>query len=689
MSKQTFNLIKYSLNCLLIVAIVFTLSIFTNIVLAEWREPDCADPNVCNVLRILSSDNQTQFKQGKLNLAPAGLVPDPNENDQLSVYANSGESTSAIYAQQNGAGYAIFASGKVGIGTGEEPKELCLNENCITEWPSAELWSVNGDDIFYDTGNVGVGIAYPNSRLHIYQASGVNAELDIQSVAGANEHWAIYQDRDTEDLKFWHDGGDNVLTLTNEGLVRVRNFATASLPTCDSSVLGAIVFDTDEDAHYACTTAGWGTLGSSGSGINPEADELAAVINGMSAADGASALEAMEISDAAAVVNSSNLSVANAAAIFDNTNISVFTVSDILDNSNLWASKAASVLGHANLDANRSQTVLYGMSSFAKIIDIITSGASDATFAANGSITGINRYATLTINSGITLTVNGQPGVIITSSLLNAGTIDKSKSGGMGGVGNCGTGGAGGGGIVVISKYFNNGSVIRADGGSGGNGCWVGGSSRIPGGTGGGGMFFRIDSDIVGDGGDGSGTGKGLGFFGGGGGDDGSTSSGNPIYPGGNGGSVSYPVTLDTEENLYTEQRKAVVDWWLVNVVVKLPMALKSFADAKGAGGGGGGSGSHGAGGGGAGGGSILILSDIFDNSNGTISADGGRGGNSVANSFCGGGGGGGIVYGLFRTLLVSDGAVSVEGGLGGDYDHDGQPGTAGTATIYDVSGAP
>ena len=48
---------------------------------------------------------------------------------------------------------------------------------------------------------IGVGLAIPNSLLHVYQTSGNNAEIDLQSVAGASNHWGIYNDRTTNDLQ--------------------------------------------------------------------------------------------------------------------------------------------------------------------------------------------------------------------------------------------------------------------------------------------------------------------------------------------------------------------------------------------------------------------------------------------------------------------------------------------------------
>ncbi|NCD06921.1 MAG: hypothetical protein EOL97_12440, partial [Spirochaetia bacterium] len=60
--------------------------------------------------------------------------------------------------------------------------------------------------------------------LNILLTGGSNAELKIQSIGGENQHWGIYHDRGTEDLRFWNNnitGEKNLLTLTNDGKVGV------------------------------------------------------------------------------------------------------------------------------------------------------------------------------------------------------------------------------------------------------------------------------------------------------------------------------------------------------------------------------------------------------------------------------------------------------------------------------------
>lgn len=101
--------------------------------------------------------------------------------------------------------------------------QLCFGADCRNSWPAAAstYWLQTGNDIYYNAGKVGVGTASPNRNLHIYDTF-QNAELDIQSVSGAGNHWAIYHDSTSNDLRFWKTSADRVLTLADTGEVGVN-----------------------------------------------------------------------------------------------------------------------------------------------------------------------------------------------------------------------------------------------------------------------------------------------------------------------------------------------------------------------------------------------------------------------------------------------------------------------------------
>jgi hypothetical protein len=274
--------------------------------------------------------------------------------------------------------------------------------------------------------------------------------------------------------------------------------------------------------------------------------------------------ENLSLPKAVAIMNDESLLISRAAAIMNDENLSAFKAAAIIDDENLSTSKAYNIITHDNLSANRTQEILYSMSISSKLVDILTYDAGDLTVSSNTTISGVNRYNTLTINSGVTLTIDGQPGALIVKTLNNSGTIVKSATGGTGGnpaAYGAGRGGNGGGGLIIFADYVIN-TVIRANGDNGTSGSGTGLSGGW-GGHGGDGHYFRVGSDSAGNGG--AGGSDTNGSAGGGGGNGGSGGDGYSSYNGGNGGSVTY-TTFSTYQSLAEHIKKSVIDWVLVNV---------------------------------------------------------------------------------------------------------------------------
>lgn len=138
----------------------------------------------------------------------------------------------------------IKNNGFVGIGTTNPADKLHiaggglhLDDDKYISWGGAAIygdntWPYNIKFLLNSTermrvtadGNIGLGTATPNRLLHVYKDSGDNAEIDLQSVAGAGEQWSIYHDRTSEDVRFWNNdapGDKNVLTLGNDGKIGI------------------------------------------------------------------------------------------------------------------------------------------------------------------------------------------------------------------------------------------------------------------------------------------------------------------------------------------------------------------------------------------------------------------------------------------------------------------------------------
>jgi hypothetical protein len=383
-----------------------------------------------------------------------------------------------------------------------------------------------------------------------------------------------------------------------------------------------------------------------------------------------------DTSKVATALNNTNLAPASAASILAQTPLRASRVASILNDTNILVSRIYSILTDANTLANDAQSTLYkwidGGADYDKLLQVLTYGASDYSVTASTTLTtGVNRYGTLSIASGVTLTLGAGPGVIIADTVSNSGTITSEwvkASGGAAGASGAGAGGAGCGGVIIVARSVTVGTVT-ANGASGASGSTV--TTSAAGGTGGAGAFWVISPDLppLGGGDYRPSDAKRNGGSGGG------------LLPnsGGYCGDASVASFTDAG-SLLGELLKSISDWWLVNVVGKTPTATKSIPSLGGSGGGGGGAyDNQCAGGGGGGGGGQIIIYGISVTA-GTVQAKGGAGGDGGTEGTYdagGGGGGGGIIYVLYKSLTGTF-TYDVSGGAGGTGDKAGAAGDAG-----------
>ncbi len=379
----------------------------------------------------------------------------------------------------------------------------------------------------------------------------------------------------------------------------------------------------------------------------------------------------------ATVLNSSSITVGRIASIFNSPIISLTTIVNILARPEIAVTRVRDILSNANLPPDRAQSILYSWVDIGyrdRLLEVITYGAPNANITSTTTLTtGVNRYNNLSISSGVTLNIGAGPGVLITNTLTNSGTIASTWIRGAGGTG-AASGGAGRGDIIIFARSITVGT-INSNGTNGGNAVNAAGAGY----DGGAGGFWEVSGYPAGIGGNAYAGGRGYKNAGGGG----YGCYGVNCWYGGNGGNATV-TTYTSLASLVSEMFKCLCDWWLINVLGRTPTTYKTLPSLGGSGGGGG---AANAGGGGGGGGQVIVIGNSV--TAGTINARGGNGGNGdPANyGYGGGGGGGGLIYVAYNSLTGTF-TTSVAGGAGGTgYYANGYPGTAGSVLITSVGG--
>ena len=92
---------------------------------------------------------------------PSGSPPGNNVAAPINV--------GSVYQERSG---SLWVDGGIGINSGSN---LCIGSSCISSLSGLGQWTTNGSSIYYNGGNVGIGISTPQSILHVRGGNGVPA----------------------------------------------------------------------------------------------------------------------------------------------------------------------------------------------------------------------------------------------------------------------------------------------------------------------------------------------------------------------------------------------------------------------------------------------------------------------------------------------------------------------------------
>ena len=124
-------------------------------------------------------------------------------------------STAGLYTQGNlhVGGDSTTDGNATTTGTIDGSQYCISGTDCITDWASGiNYWTQDGTDLYYNTGNVGIGTASPDNKLHI-QESDASVSSPGDSILSVEENddtaIAILTPNDKSGKIYFGDDGDN------------------------------------------------------------------------------------------------------------------------------------------------------------------------------------------------------------------------------------------------------------------------------------------------------------------------------------------------------------------------------------------------------------------------------------------------------------------------------------------------
>ncbi len=272
------NIIKTKIGVVLgALLMCFAISVF--VMATTWDDPECdpsVDPGACNTpapwsdcATIESNCNYVNESgdtmTGVLDInAGGGDALTIKDGGDLKIY-NSGNSGSALlYVDTDG---ELTVDGNLKVING---KGITLDGDTITSWPAGgtSLWEESGSDIYYNTGNVGIGTTSPGAPL----------EIQDSDSGAANPYFKVYNPSDYSKFYLYSVDGEIYMATTGTVMGTVQDLHIGD-PVTQSGLVVAGDLEVSGTIERNGNTV-W-DAGNDGSGTGLDADTL----DGYEAAD--------------------------------------------------------------------------------------------------------------------------------------------------------------------------------------------------------------------------------------------------------------------------------------------------------------------------------------------------------------------------------------------------------------------
>lgn len=197
------------------------------------------------------------------------LADTPGMEDMVEVKPGAGGSTRLVFKfekveSSQSAKYEVQKSINLWVLTdGTNPATARIKECYSMISGGGLLWSkdpADANNIYYNEGNVGVGIENPTNMLDVGGKLAVMSGTEVIDFGGNPSEFEIKLTNNSKPIEFLNESGAPDWANIIAGIIEVKDYVILSHSTgsaCDSSNLGAIRYNPGTKMPEICESTGW------------------------------------------------------------------------------------------------------------------------------------------------------------------------------------------------------------------------------------------------------------------------------------------------------------------------------------------------------------------------------------------------------------------------------------------------